>query len=116
MIAAFGSGSLLSAAGSLFIILGLLAAFWFAARKLRGARGVQRNARPAPINIIATRGLGVQSALLIVEAEGQRFLIGTSRAGITAIGALAPSGTATAESFVPLFDRAAAMQGEIRTP
>jgi hypothetical protein len=41
--------------------------------------------------------------LLIIEAEGQRFLIGTSRGGMTAIGRL---GATTAE-FANVYDSAA---------
>jgi flagellar biogenesis protein FliO len=103
MSSAFGAGSLVSATASLVIILGLLAAALFVARRLRSAQGFLRNSRTAPINIIATRALGPQTALLIIEAEGQIFLIGTSRGGMTAIGRL---GATTAE-FANVYDSAA---------
>jgi hypothetical protein len=42
----------------------------------------------ADITIVSARQIGWQSSLLIVEAEGNRFLIGAGRHGLTAIGAL----------------------------
>lgn len=85
---------LVSVCVSLFVILGGLAAFTLIVKKFRNGRfassaGKWRGAAPAsPINIIATRHLGAQSSLLIVEAEGKRFLLATGRQGITTIGTL----------------------------
>ena len=89
-----GMASLVSVCVSLFVILGGLAAFTFIVKKFRNghlAVGASkwRGAAPAsPINIIATKPLGAQSSLLIVEAEGKRFLLATGRQGITTIGTL----------------------------
>ena len=91
---ALGASSLISVGASLFVILGGLAAFTLVVKRFRNGRfamapGKWRGAAPAsPINIIATRHLGAQSSLLIVEAGGKRFLLATGRQGITTIGAL----------------------------
>lgn len=77
---------------SLFLILALLAVAAWLARKVRarGLGGVMNV--EAPIRILATRRLGVQSSLLIVDVAGQRFLVGNGRGGITAIGQLRGDG------------------------
>jgi len=86
------TASLSSAASSiaaLLVILFLLAGAVFLARRLRGSAWGQRlNAAAQPISILSTRPLGGQHSLVIAEAEGQRFLLGVSRGGITAIGRL----------------------------
>jgi flagellar biogenesis protein FliO len=74
-----------SAAISLAVILLLLALAAWAARRLRH-RGFGLGAgRATQIGIIATRVVGPQASLMIVEAEQRRFLVGTGRSGITAI-------------------------------
>jgi len=95
MVPELGVSSLISVCVSLFVILGGLAAFTIFVKKFRNGRfamalGTWRGgtAPASPINIIATKHLGAQSSLLIVEAEGRRFLVATGRQGVTAIGAL----------------------------
>ncbi len=83
-----GSSAILSMIGSLTAILAALAGFaylakWFQRRSPRQPRVAQH-----AISVIATRHIGWQASLQIVEADGQRFLIGTSRSGITSIGPL----------------------------
>jgi flagellar biogenesis protein FliO len=88
MAPTLGVASLVSTAGSLVIILGGLAVVAVLARRLR-LRGWGLGAtQPGQIKIIASRPLGAQTSLVIVEADSQRFLLGTSRAGLTVIGAL----------------------------
>jgi flagellar biogenesis protein FliO len=86
------TASLSSAASSiaaLLVILFVLAGAAFLLRRLRGtAWGQKLSATAQPISVLATRPLGGQHSLVIAEAEGQRFLIGISRGGITAIGRL----------------------------
>ncbi|MBB5373729.1 flagellar biosynthetic protein FliO [Acidocella aromatica] len=86
------TASLSSAASSiaaLLVILFVLVGAAFLLRRLRGtAWGQKLNAATQPISVLATRQLGAQHSLVIAEAEGQRFLIGVSRGGITAIGRL----------------------------
>ncbi|OYV33094.1 MAG: hypothetical protein B7Z81_11865 [Acidocella sp. 20-61-6] len=74
-----------SAALSLAVILLLLAFAAWAARRLRNRGFNLGQGRNAAITILATRPVGPQASLIIVEAERQRFLIGTGRMGITAI-------------------------------
>jgi len=78
-----------STIASLLVILFALAGAAFLARRFRGtAWGQKLNAATSPISLLATRSLGGQHSLAIAEADGQRFLIGISRTGITAIGRL----------------------------
>jgi flagellar biogenesis protein FliO len=90
-----GVSSLISVCVSLFVILAGLAAFTLIVKKFRNGRfaGVAAKwgggaAAPNLINIIATRHLGAQSSLLIVEADGKRFLLATGKQGVITIGAL----------------------------
>jgi len=95
MTSDLGGATIISAAVSLFVILGMLMGAALLARKLRDGRWGRRASSESQINIIASRSLGAQSSLLIVEAAGQRFLVGAGRAGLTAIGSL---GTGNSES------------------
>jgi flagellar biogenesis protein FliO len=77
-----------SSLASLAILLAaLLGAAWLA-RRLRTGRFGAGQKNSTAITIIATRALGPGTALLIVEAQGQQFLIASARAGITALGRL----------------------------
>jgi flagellar biogenesis protein FliO len=67
------------------VILLLLALAAWAARRLRSGGFGLGQGRATSIAIIATRIVGPQASLMIVEAEQRRFLVGTGRAGITAI-------------------------------
>ncbi len=82
-----GLATLGSCLVSLIVILALLAAAAYAAKRLRGYTA-PRGGAAAGIKILASRQLGWQCALIIVEAEGQLFLIGAGRTGLTAIGKL----------------------------
>jgi len=80
---------MISMLGPLFAVLGVLAVAAVLARRFRGRRfGLAGNGN-AQIQIIATRVLGAQTSLLIVEAEGKRFLIASARGTVTGIGSLA---------------------------
>jgi flagellar biogenesis protein FliO len=86
------AGSELSLAASsisaLLVILGVLVAAGFLARRLRGAGWGQQAAQGGQIDIVASRALGGQHMLVIAQADGQRFLIGVSRGGMVTIGRL----------------------------
>ncbi len=87
------AASIVSTLISLAVIFGALFGAALILRKLRDGTWNQpawarSAAPPSRIRILATRPLGWQASLLIVEADGQRFLVGTGRAGLTAIGAL----------------------------
>ncbi len=73
---------------SLAVILGVLFAVGLVLRRLRDGSWSRPGAGAARIRILAARPVGWQSSLLIVEADGQRFLVGAGRNGLTAIGAL----------------------------
>jgi flagellar biogenesis protein FliO len=73
---------------SLFLILALLAAVAIAARRARRQGWLRPAQGTSAIHIIASRAVGFNSSLLIVEAEGSRFLVGSSRGGMVAIGRL----------------------------
>jgi flagellar biogenesis protein FliO len=99
MVPELGVSSLISVCISLFVILAGLAAFTLIVKKFRSGRfataaGKWRGAvaTVSPINVIATKHLGAQSSLLIVEAEGKRFLLAAGKQGITAIGTLDGTG------------------------
>lgn len=83
--------SLSTAASSLASLLGILlilALVAFVLRRLRARLPRSGAKTPGGIDIIASRLLGGQQSLVIAEADGVRFLIGVSRAGITCIGRL----------------------------
>jgi flagellar protein FliO/FliZ len=66
---------------------------------LRSAKGgglVLRNAQP--IRVVGRQGLGAGSSLILVEVDGQRMLIGVSRAGI----GLLDSRTVASPNVVPI--------------
>jgi flagellar biogenesis protein FliO len=71
---------------SISVIFGGLFGVTFLLRRLRGTGWRQRGAGQSPIHIAAARGLGGQNTLVIAEVEGQRFLLGVSRGGISTIG------------------------------
>ena len=79
---------LVSSLGSLAVIFAVLFGVAFALRRLRASGWGQRAGAPSPISVVASRSLGGQNMLVIAQAEGQRFLIGVSRAGIASIGRL----------------------------
>jgi flagellar biogenesis protein FliO len=72
--------------------LAVIATFWLAAlyliKRFRSRINLRPDATRSTIKIIAAKPLAWQSCLLIVEAEGQRFLVAAGRNGLTPIGAL----------------------------
>jgi flagellar biogenesis protein FliO len=74
----FDAGSLIS----LLVIFGVLIAANVAVRRWRG-RLPGRGA--AGIELVGARALGGQSALLLIEVQGARYLVGTGRAGVAVI-------------------------------
>lgn len=102
-----GASAAVSVTISLLVILAFIFAAAYGAKRFRyGIRG----AGGARIKIVAAQAVGWQSSIQIVEAEGQRFLIGASRAGITAIGRL--SGPAT--EFSDMLDAPATERPDVR--
>ncbi len=88
MSSAFGASAILSTLLPLLVILGLLMVAAYVARRFRNGGWGLRRAGGNAITIVATRPVGPGAALMIVEAEGQRFLVSSGRQGIIPIGAL----------------------------
>jgi flagellar biogenesis protein FliO len=107
-----GAADGLSVLVSLIVILGFVFAGAILARRWRlGVPLRGRGAEPA-IRIVTARSIGWQASLQIVEAEGQRFLIGASRAGITAIGRLTPPADRFADLLEPPVSERASLERE----
>jgi flagellar biogenesis protein FliO len=87
-MAVLGGGSVLSTLLPLFVILGVLLLAVMLASRLRQGGWAKRQPGAETITVLATRRIGPQNALLIVEAAGERFLVASGRGGVTAIGAL----------------------------
>ena len=108
MSSTFGASAIISTLAPLLVILGLLMAAAYLARRFRDRGWGPRRGGQNAITIVATRPIGPGAALLIVEADGQRFLVSSGRHGIASIGALggtpAPafsSALETAQSATP---------------
>lgn len=87
MSSTFGASAILSTLAPLAIILGALMVVAYVVRRFRnGGWGLRAGA--GAISIVATRPVGPGAALMIIEADGQRFLVSSGRQGITPIGAL----------------------------
>jgi flagellar protein FliO/FliZ len=96
MTSPFGVSAIVSTLVPLLVILGLLGAAAYVGRRLREGGWGSRRAGQNAISIVATRPVGPGASLMIVEAEGKRFLVSVGRQGISAIGAL---GAAPADNF-----------------
>lgn len=87
MSSTFGASAILSTLAPLAIILGALMVVAYVVRRFRNG-GWGPRAGAGAITIVATRPVGPGAALMIIEADGQRFLVSSGRQGITPIGAL----------------------------
>jgi len=87
----FSFATVLTTLLPLAVILGCLMAVAYFGRRIRSGRFGLSAAPSSAINIIATRSFGAQSSLMIVEAEGHRFLVSAGRHGIRPIGSLDPA-------------------------
>ena len=74
-----------STIASLLILLGLLAALAFLGRRFKGRFPGSKTGGNMPVSILSSRALGGQHSLVVAEADGQRFLLGISRGGISLI-------------------------------
>lgn len=73
---------------SLLIILGLLVVCAFLAKRVRLRLGGDKAAGGMRISILSTRSLGLQQSLVVAEANGEYFLLGVCKGGITLISRL----------------------------
>jgi flagellar biogenesis protein FliO len=96
MTSLFGASAIVSTLVPLVVILGLLMAAAYVARRLRDGGWGPRRAGQNAITIVATRSVGPGASLMIIEAQSQRFLVSAGRQGISVIGALS---AAPADNF-----------------
>ncbi len=75
------------------VILAVLLAAVLLAAGIRRHGGIRPSATQ-DISIRGVRRLAAQQSLMIVEAEGERFLVAAGRGGITLISALGETGRA----------------------
>ena len=80
----FGLATLLTTLLPLAVILACLMAVAYFGRRIKSGRFGRVTAPQSDIAIIATRSFGPQSSLLIIEAEGHRFLVSAGRHGFMA--------------------------------
>lgn len=73
---------------SLLVILGLLVGCAFLAKRFRNRLGIDKAAGAMKISILSTRSLGVQQSLVVAEANGECFLLGVCKGGVTLISRL----------------------------
>ena len=73
---------------SLLVILGLLAGFAFFVKRFRNRLGIDKVAGGMKISVLSTRSLGIQQSLVVAEANGEYFLLGVCKGGITLISRL----------------------------
>lgn len=73
---------------SLLVILGLLVGLAFVAKRFRGRLGVDKALASMKISVLSTRSLGLQQSLVVAETNGEYFLLGVCKGGITLISRL----------------------------
>lgn len=73
---------------SLLVIFALLFIFAFFVKKYRLRLGVAKSYSNINISVLSTFSLGLQQSLVVAEADGQRFLLGVFKGGITLISQL----------------------------
>jgi flagellar protein FliO/FliZ len=71
-----GTAQLLRTALGLVLIIGMILALAWAARRVSGQRWAGRDT--GPIRVVAQQALGVKERLLVVEVDGQRMLLGVT--------------------------------------
>lgn len=67
-----------------FVLCVLALGAWLAARRRVGPLRLKKDG--SMIDVVASRSLGLQAALLVVEVDGRRFLLGSTRSGLTRLG------------------------------
>jgi flagellar biosynthetic protein FliO len=99
--------SLFRVFGALALVLGLfLAGVWF----FRNWQGLLvRKGRAPKLNVLEARSLGSRQAIYVVGYENQRFLIGSSPAGINLLTHLPPGTGTEADTAPPSFTDALQM-------
>ncbi|NJC21241.1 flagellar protein FliO/FliZ [Arthrobacter pigmenti] len=65
---------------SLAVVLGLL---WYMHRRI--SRSQRRGGKVSPVNVVARHGISPKASVVIVEAEGQRFLLGVTEQSVNVL-------------------------------
>lgn len=73
---------------SLFVIFSFLFLFSFFVKKYKIRLGKSKAFSDINISILSNISIGLQQSLVIVEADGHRFLLGVFKGGITLISQL----------------------------
>lgn len=82
-----GGGQIARTALGLVLIIGLVLALGWAARRLSG-RGVGFGRDSGAITVVGQQALGVKERLLLVEVDGRRILLGVSPGRIARLAEL----------------------------
>lgn len=77
-------GSIVEAIGALALVVGLIVASGRLAQRGRPARAVGM----ARLSVVARASLGSKTSIVIVEADGQRFLLGVGPQGASRLASL----------------------------
>ena len=73
-------------------VLGLL---WYVQRRL--SRGKRASRRSGAVQVVSRQGLGSKASVVLIEADGTRFLLGVTEQNVTVLHTAAASAAAFAE-------------------
>jgi flagellar protein FliO/FliZ len=88
---------------SLGVVFGLL---WFIHRRL--TRGGKLRAAATPITVLGKQGIGAKASVVVVDADGMRFVLGVTESNVTVLH----SAEAPAAAFAEVMATAAAEPAE----
>jgi flagellar protein FliO/FliZ len=87
---------------SLGVVLGVL---WLVQRRYASASGLRGKAAD-PMNVVSRRGIGQKSALVVVDMDGKRFMLGVTEQSINVLHTGdAPEPVAAPETSAQVFSR-----------
>jgi flagellar protein FliO/FliZ len=91
---------------SLGVVFGLL---WFIHRRL--TRGGKLRAAATPITVLGKQGIGAKASVVVVDADGMRFVLGVTESNVTVLH----SAEAPAAAFAEVMATTAAEPAEAPT-
>jgi flagellar protein FliO/FliZ len=92
---------------SLGVVFGLL---WFIHRRL--TRGGKLRAAATPITVLGKQGIGAKASVVVVDADGMRFVLGVTESNVTVLH----SAEAPAAAFAEVMATTAAEPAEAQAP
>jgi flagellar protein FliO/FliZ len=92
---------------SLGVVFGLL---WFIHRRL--TRGGKLRAAATPITVLGKQGIGAKASVVVVDADGMRFVLGVTESNVTVLH----SAEAPAAAFAEAMATTAAEPAEAEAP